>query len=243
MIKILGISFFNDSVEKIFDLLNQNGGLLTVPAAPALVNIPQDRAYYESLLFSDFVIADSGYMVLIWNTFFSPKVKRISGLELINYFIQHANEIKGEVFTINPSDVDSFENTNYLNGFDIQASLTNAYTAPYYNGNIQDELLIRLIEEHKPNWILVNIGGGTQEKLGLYLKNNLPYKPAVICTGAALAFKTGRQVKVTDWMDKLFVGWLARCISNPKLYIPRYFSAFKLIGLILKYKDKPIKFK
>lgn len=243
MIKILGILFFNETVNILFDLLNQNGGLLTVPAAPALVNIPHDKAYYESLLNSDYIIADSGYMVLVWNTFFSPKVKRISGLEFINSFIDNSYEIDGAVFTINPSEIDSIENTNYLNSIGIEKSSLSSYSAPFYKEDIKDEILLKQLEKLKPHWILVNIGGGTQEKLGLYLKNKLSYKPAIICTGAALAFKTGRQVKVTDWMDKLFVGWLARCISNPKLYLPRYFSAIKLIGLILKYKDKPVKIK
>jgi UDP-N-acetyl-D-mannosaminuronic acid transferase (WecB/TagA/CpsF family) len=99
-----------------------------------------------------------------------------------------------------------------------------------------------MIETQKPNWVIINIGGGTQEKLGLYLRQNLSYKPAIICTGAALAFKTGRQVKVSSWMDKLYIGWLARCIAKPKMYIPRYMSAFKLISLLFKYKNKQYKY-
>ena len=63
MSKILGINFFNDSVENLFNQLNVKGGLMTVPAAPALVNIMKDKLYYDSLLESDVVIADSGYMV------------------------------------------------------------------------------------------------------------------------------------------------------------------------------------
>lgn len=240
MSKILGITFFNDTVDVLFDRLNQNGGLMTVPAAPALVNIPKDKHYYQSLLESDFVIADSGYMVLIWNTFFKQKVRRVSGLEFINYFVENNSKIKGSVYTINPSEIDSFENTKYLKDNGVKASEDTSYTAPYYKNNITDPDLLLKLETSKPEWILVNIGGGTQEKLGLYLKQNLSYKPAIICTGAALAFKTGRQVKVKNWMDKLYIGWLARCVSNPKLYVPRYFKAFKLIGLLFKHKNTQI---
>jgi len=241
MSKILGISFFNDSLDNLFDQLNEKGGLLTVPAAPALVTIVNDTHYYDSLLKSDVVIADSGYMVLIWNTFFSSKVKRVSGLEFINHFIKNSKKVKGDVFTVNPSDIDSNENTKYLNSVGVKALPAHAYTAPYYKGEIVDQVLLDQLERIKPNWILVNIGGGTQEKLGLYLKEKLSYSPAIICTGAALAFKTGRQVKVRNWMDKLYVGWLARCISKPKLYVPRYWKAFKLIGLLFKYKTAQIK--
>lgn len=241
MSKILGINFFNESVENLFCQLNAKGGLMTVPAAPALLNIMKDRLYYESLLESDVVIADSGYMVLIWNTFFSSKVKRVSGLEFINQFIKSHDKIVGDVFTINPTETDSKENHKYLNSVGIKAHMSHSYTAPFYKGEIEDELLLSQLEKIKPRWILVNIGGGTQEKLGLYLKRKLSYCPAIICTGAALAFKTGRQVKVRSWMDRLYIGWLARCISNPKLYVPRYMKAFKLVRLLFKYKRAQIK--
>ena len=66
-----------------------------------------------------------------------------------------------------------------------------------------------------------------------FLKHNLPYSPAILCTGAALAFKTGRQVNMPSWVDYIYMGWLLRCISNPKVFIPRYFSGFKLLSMIL----------
>ena len=52
-VQILGIKFYNGLVKGVFDFLNEKGGLLTVPAAPALVTIKEDKPYYESLLKSD----------------------------------------------------------------------------------------------------------------------------------------------------------------------------------------------
>ena len=37
-------------------------------------------------------------------------------------------------------------------------------------------------------YILINLGSGIQEPLGLYLNENLNFKPGIICTGAAIAF-------------------------------------------------------
>ena len=113
-IQILGIPFFNGKVDELFSSLREEGGLLTVPAAPALINIPKDKAYYDSLLNSDFIIADSGYMVLIWNLTFSPKISRISGLEFMNYFLDNIIQTKSKLFTINPSTTDARINTNYF---------------------------------------------------------------------------------------------------------------------------------
>jgi UDP-N-acetyl-D-mannosaminuronic acid transferase (WecB/TagA/CpsF family) len=242
MSEILGIKFYNSGTGNLFDALNNSGGLLTVPAAPALVTIPKDKPYYDSLIHSDYVIADSGFMALVWNLFFKNKVIRISGLEFINYFLDHASEVKGTVLTVNPGATDARINTEFLKDKGIKTDVDLAYEAPFYKESIQDELLLKMIETQKPNWVIINIGGGTQEKLGLYIRQNLSYKPAIICTGAALAFKTGRQVKVSSWMDKLYIGWLARCIAKPKMYIPRYMSAFKLISLLFKYKNKQYKY-
>ena len=88
-IKILGIDFFKGKVNQVFEQLKNHGGLLTVPAAPALVTIAQDQDYYDALLQSDLVIPDSGYMVLIWNMISKHRINKISGLEFINYFIDH----------------------------------------------------------------------------------------------------------------------------------------------------------
>ena len=85
-LKILGIDFINGSAADVVDIL-KNGGLLVVPAAPALINIKKDPDYYNALLSADVVIPDSGYMALLWNMLHRKKIKRISGLEfLINFF-------------------------------------------------------------------------------------------------------------------------------------------------------------
>jgi UDP-N-acetyl-D-mannosaminuronic acid transferase (WecB/TagA/CpsF family) len=240
-VQILGINFFNGNVKNVFETLNKNGGLLTVPAAPALATIQNDPEYYNALLKSDVVIPDSGYMVLIWNTFFKKKITKISGLEFINYFIKAIpNQTTKNLFLINPSEIDSEINKEFFNDLGLQIDEEASYSAPYYKNNVVDNTLIDLIEKNKPNWIIINLGGGTQEKLGLFIKNKLSYSPAIICTGAALAFKTGRQVNIPVIIDKLYLGWLFRCFSNPKLFIPRYLKGFSLIKIILQFKEERV---
>lgn len=239
-VKILGIPFFNGSLEELFGALSSKGGVLTVPAAPALVNIPNDRLYYYSLLDSDFIVADSGYMVLLWNIFFKPSIRKLSGFAFIDFFLEQMDGSHDLVFTVNPTEIDQKININYLLSRNIHTSINDSYIAPFYEERVEDINLVGLIERRKPRWILINIGGGTQEKLGIYLKNKLTYSPAIICTGAALAFKTGRQVKVSKRIDNLYLGWLARILYNPKVFIPRYIKAIKLWQLIFKYKSSKI---
>lgn len=235
-LKILGINFFNGSTKEVVEKL-KSGGLLVVPAAPALVTIENDHSYYRALLAADVVIADSGYMALLWNFLHRKKIKRISGLEFLNFFVEDEEvRSQGSFLLINPQPKEAQANYTYLKGKGFNITEDSSYLAPFYKkDNVIDPELLSLIEKRKPKYIIINLGGGTQEKLGAYLKNNLSYTPAIICTGAAIAFLTGQQASIPNWADKLYLGWLFRCIEKPKLYIPRYFKAFKLCVMMIQH--------
>lgn len=239
LVKILGIDFFNGQVEEVVDIL-KDGGLLVVPSGPGLASIPNDITYYKSLRSADLVIADSGYMALLWNTTHSVKVNRISGLEFLTVFFSDEEIInENDLFLVNPRKEESASNLIYLNNNGYKLSDDHSYIAPIYEKNkIEDEALLEILEEKKPKYIIINLGGGVQEVLGAYLKKNLSYKPAIICTGAAIAFLTGEQAHIPNWADKLFLGWLIRCIEKPKQFIPRYLNAFKLMTVMLQFNPK-----
>lgn len=107
-----------------------------------------------------------------------------------------------------------------------------------YGTEIDDPLLIELLRTRRVRHIVVALGGGTQERLGLYLKRNLEYRPAIHCIGAAIAFLSGDQVRIPDWADQLYLGWLFRCLSAPRRYVPRYWSAFMLFPLLWHHRDR-----
>ena len=91
---------------------------------------------------------------------------------------------------------------------------------------IQDEALIERLRERRPRHIIVTLGGGNQERLGLYIKRKLDYRPSIHCIGAAIAFLSGDQVKIPDWADRRSLGWLYRCVSEPRRFVPRIGAPF-----------------
>ena len=88
----------------------------------------------------------------------------------------------------------------------------------------------------KPDFIILNLGGGVQEILGLYLKKNLKKKTKIICTGAAISFFTKDQAPINQIFDRFFLGWLIRILFKPGVYLPRYLKAFKLFKLVIDEK-------
>ena len=234
--QILGITFFVGSAQRAIDLV-RHGGLLVVPAAPALKNLPEDGEYREALLGADIAIADSSLMVMVWNFMQKDRIRRLSGLEyLVELLAQPEIREPRGTFWIMAGPDSAAKNIAWLNTQGIEVLPEDTYLAPMYGSRIEDETLLKQIRERKSRHVIVTVGGGTQERLGLYLKRNLESLPAIHCIGAAIAFLSGDQVEIPMWADRFYLGWLFRCLAEPKRFVPRYWSARKLVGLMFRYR-------
>ena len=240
MIKIKKFKFFKikfmDGDFKDIKFLLDKGGLLVLPAAPALANIYSDKSYHKALKHAEIALFDSGFFCLLLRIFKDTKVKKYSGLKFLTQFLDSSINCSDKILMINPSYGAQLLNKKYLKLKKINNS--NHYVAPFYNkNNINDLKLLKIIKKDKPKYIVINLGGGVQELLGSYLKSNLDYKPSIICSGAAIAFLTGQQAKIPLIFDKFYFGWLIRIIFNPFIFIPRYIKALKLIFLMKYIKN------
>lgn len=232
--RILGIDFFDGSVEEAIAKMRK-GGLLVVPAAPALKDLDTNADYREALLNADLAITDSAFMVLIWNKLQKNPISRLSGLEYLRALLLEPDVRQpGNTQWIMASPISAKRNLDWLAGQGITIPEDNIYMAPMYGAVIEDKPLLERLNRLRPQHVIVTVGGGTQERLGLYLKRNLNYLPAIHCIGAAIAFLSGDQVHIPVWADKFYLGWLFRSLSEPRRYIPRYWDARKLFALMIR---------
>jgi UDP-N-acetyl-D-mannosaminuronic acid transferase (WecB/TagA/CpsF family) len=237
--QILGIRFFVGHAHEAIDEALREGGLVVVPAAPALKNLSHDKRYRDALLGADFALPDSILMVLIWNLIEKNPIPKLSGLKYLRALIEREEfRTDGASFWIMPSSASAQRNVTWLGKNGIAVPAEDVYLAPMYGSTIEDAELLRRLEERRPRHIVVGLGGGTQERLGLYLKQHLGYKPAIHCIGAAIAFLSGDQVRIPVWVDKIGLGWLWRSVSNPVQYAPRYWNARQLAPLVLRYRER-----
>ena len=236
--RILGIEFFDGSARAAIDHI-RDGGLLVVPAAPALKDLDRNPAYREALLAADLALTDSAFMVLCWNRLQSIPIKRRSGLEYLRELLLEPDFRRpGNTLWIMANPASAKHNLAWLAQQGITIPEANIYMAPMYPAHdLADPALLDLIDCLRPQHIVLTIGGGTQERLGLYLKRSLAYRPAIHCIGAAIAFLSGDQVHIPVWADKYYLGWLFRSLSEPKRYIPRYWDARKLLPLMLRHRS------
>ena len=236
--QILGVNFYVGDVQGAIRRL-AGGGLLVVPAAPALKDVAWNDDYREALTNADVAIADSAFMVLVWNILQSDSIPRLSGLKYLKELLQlHDVRTPGNTFWVMAGSASSRKNMDWLKSEGIEVPPECVYQAPMYGSKIEDRELTDRLQLLRPKHVVITVGGGTQERLGLYLKRNLDYLPAIHCIGAAIAFLSGDQVRIPDWADRLYLGWLFRCMSSPRRFVPRYLSAPQLVPLLWRYRDQ-----
>ena len=235
-LQIFSIPFINGNYSVAIKLLDR-GNFMVVPSGPGLATIGTDLRYTQAVQNCDFAIPDSSFMILLLKMFKGIKIKKLSGYEFLKQFLNKKSFNENDLFLIDPSKNDSRMNYNYLTKIGIPINPSYQYIAPIYDeGEIEDSVLINRMNNLnlKPKYIIINLGSGIQEPLGLYLKQNLNFSPGIICTGAAIAFLTGSQANISPVIDKLYLGWFWRCIKNPRIFIPRYIKAIRLFFLFLK---------
>ncbi len=237
--QILGIQFFNGNVEEAVGLMLQRGGLLVAPSGTCFARLREDKIYRRAVIAADLAIADSGLMVFLWRLLRRQKVERISGYKYLKHLLGRLkDEGKRDVFWIlaTKHGQRSLFDWSRREGFSVAEK--NCYVAPWYGSEVDDRDLLALIEQHRPHDVIVAIGSGAQEKLGYFMRENLSYRPAIHCIGAALGFITGDQISIPDWADRFYLGWFWRLVAQPRIFIPRLSRAVELPWLIWKYGEK-----
>ena len=225
------IRFISAKYEVIQSILNKKGGYLVAPAASALVEIDNNKTYLNSLIKSRVSILDSGFFCILVRIFYKKKIKKFSGYKFLKNLLDDKKIKNKKILLIDPSKIDSRKNYELLK----QKKFSNIYSyiAPFYKKNTNDPRLIKIIEQKKPRYIIINIGGLKQEPLANYITKKISFKLNIYCTGAAIAFLTKRQAPINDMIDKFYLGWATRLIYNPRIVFIKFLKSFTLLKFFI----------
>jgi|LakMenEpi03Aug12_release.lakeMendotaPanAssembly.Ray.scaffolds.fasta_scaffold284939_2 N-acetylglucosaminyldiphosphoundecaprenol N-acetyl-beta-D-mannosaminyltransferase len=238
-INIFDIKFIDANVDEIYHEI-EKGGFMIAPSAPSLTLLELDENYRASMKNSNFAIFDSSLLCLLLLLTKGIKVQKISGLKFLKFFLEKIKHYENDsIFLIDPTLRDMQKNRMLINSHKYQLQKSHQYIAPIYNKSpIIDIELLKLLEKLKPKWILINLGGGVQEMLADYIKSNISFKASILCTGAAIAFITGEQAKIPTIIDRMYLGWLMRCLVDGKKFIPRYIKGLKIVFMLIRTQVK-----
>lgn len=233
----LGIPFWSADAASLLREADENGGLLTVPSAPSLAEMRRDPFLRKAYVESDWAVMDGGYVALVLRFVFRRRWPRISGLQLLERLLgtnghdQAVPFAKRRVLWVMPGADEERRVGKLLAGLGFEANRQHFYQAPIYRSleDYDDSRLREAVLRFQPDWIVLGIGGGKQEKLGFCLRSALRNEgvplPVILCTGGAIAFLSGGQAHIPVWADRMYLGWLLRIIDNPRTFARRYWNA------------------
>ena len=240
-IRILGIDFYNDSLERALNVAHDSGGLFLAPSGPGLAELGRNPYYDRALQEAEVNLIDSGYLVLLWKRQTGQSLERHSGLKFIKALVEDATfKSNPKQIWVMPTPAHTHATRAFLQREGLALGDNQFYEAPYYTESlVTDEALLVKIRTERPDYVILAIAGGKQEILGHWLRAQLDYKPAIICIGAAIAFLSGQQANIPPWADCMYLGWLFRILIDPKTFLPRYWKARKLMKILHTYGENP----
>lgn len=236
-VRILGIDFYNDSLERALEQAHNEGGLFLAPSGPGLSELGLNPHYDRALQEADVNLIDSGYLALLWNQRTGQQLERHSGLKFIKALVEDPLcKSNPKQLWVMPTPTHTKATSEFLLREGFALGSHNFYEAPFYTESpVTDPALLQTIQAERPDYVILAIAGGKQEVLGHWLRAHLDYKPAIVCIGAAIAFLSGQQARIPDWADRLYLGWLLRIFADPKTFFPRYWKARKLKKILHTY--------
>jgi UDP-N-acetyl-D-mannosaminuronic acid transferase (WecB/TagA/CpsF family) len=232
-VRVLGIDFFAGPVEEAVDIA-LGGGVVVGPSAPVLVLASREPLLQAALERADLAIPDSALMVLHSRLRGHRSFPRVSGLRYLAHLIRRdAMRRAGATFWVMPTQAAAGRTLRWLRGQGTDVCEDDFYVAPMYRAeNLRDAELLARLKDRRPQHAILCVGGGIQERLADGLREDLDWKIGLHCTGAAIAFLTGDQIRIPMWADAIYLGWLFRCLSDRGRSLRRYLPSLELIRLI-----------
>ena len=228
------IQFYNYSPKYVLNKI-MRGGYLVAPAASSISTVYKNSHYWISLQNSSMAILDSGLLCLLLKLIGIKKITKLSGYLLLTEFIKTKKFKKKKLLLINPNLKHTNINELYLKRKQFERIFS--YNAPKYTKSLllNDIKLLKLVNDINPDVILINIGGEKQEILAHSIYKKIKNKKiSILCLGAAISFLTGLQARITKNIDKYYLGWLFRFISEPRIFGKRVLSSLYLFIIFFK---------
>ncbi len=231
---ILGIPFFTGTVKQAVEE-TMRGALVVAPSGPNLANeLRRVPVYRSAVTGADVALTDSAVMVAVHRMATGRTVPRHSGLKFLEAILRvPVLKSPGAAFWVMPTKEEGEKIAAWLHAQGFPVDEGNTCVARFYDAYpIKDEELLHKLRSAKPRVVFLNLAGGKQEVLGAWLRERLDPRPGIVCTGAAIAFLAGTQARIPVWADRCGLGWLLRCIYNPRKFIPRYWRALPLLWMV-----------
>jgi len=229
-----------DAAERILSLTKRTGGPCEFVVTPNVdhVLILQNneglrRAYADAAL----VVADGWPVVLASQLLGQPLPERVPGSDVVPAVLGAARGPKPlRVFLLGAGPGVAERAARRIHDRWHGVRVTGVYSPPFgfEKDDAENEKILRLIAEAKPDLLLVGLGAPKQE-LWVHKNRNRIAASVALCIGATIDFIAGEKPRAPQWVQNIGFEWFHRMMSEPGRLLPRYAkNALVFPGIVVR---------
>ena len=239
-VNLFGIKIHNimmgEAIQRIDEMIRTNRkGYIVTPNVDHVVKLQKDDEFRKVYSSASLVLTDG--MPLVWASRLVGNgiVERVAGSDLMPELCRYAWENGSRIFMLGAGPGVAVKAAESLRER-YEGIMIDTYSPSYgFEKNMEEnEHIINMINEAKPDILFVGVGAPKQEK---WLYNNLDKLDVKVGlgVGASIDFIAGNIRRAPKWMQKSGLEWFYRFISEPGRLFRRYFiEDMALIPLVMK---------
>ena len=175
------------------------------------------------------VLPDGAPMLWASAMFRTPIRERVTGCDLIPELARLSQERGYGIYLLGSTDASAEAAVEVLKARYPGVKIVGRYSPEYAPlERMNDEEMIRRINEAKPAIVLVCFGNPKQE-IWIYRNKDRIVPSVLIGVGGSLDLIGGMLQRAPTWMQKLHCEWIYRMVQEPARLIPRYAGDVKAL--------------
>lgn len=228
IIIISGIPISNIDYKEVIEEVERSISLskpvyFVTPNIDHIVKLQKDDEFRKIYIDAVLVLADG--MPLIWAAKFlgTPIKEKISGSDLFPKLCEVAVEKGYRLFFIGGRPGAALKAAEVLRDRYPDIQIVGTYSPPFRfeNDREENDKIVRMIKNAKPDILFVALGTPKQEKW-IYKYRNEYQVPLSIGIGASFEFLSGMVKRAPFWMQRVGLEWFWRLMMEPKRLWKRY---------------------
>lgn len=229
----------SDAIQRLDAFIEARTPVYAVtPNVDHMVKLQRDDEFRKIYGEASLVLCDGA--PLIWASKFlgNPIKERVCGSDLFIKLSEVASQKGYKLYFLGGRPPSALRSSEILRRMFPNIKIVGTYSPPFgfENDKEENEKIVRLISEAKPDILFVGLGAPKQEKW-IYKYHKRVGVPVSIGIGVSFEFISGQVKRAPFWIRRCGFEWLWRLIMEPKRLWKRYLiDDLEFFLLILKQK-------
>jgi N-acetylglucosaminyldiphosphoundecaprenol N-acetyl-beta-D-mannosaminyltransferase len=201
-----------EAADRLESFIAERFSRLVVTPNPEMIVCAQTDPELKSILNSaDLRVPDGISMIVVSKIMGNPLKERVSGIDLLQEMLKRSARKGYKIFLLGGAQGVGEEARQK-----IELAFPDINIVGVENGYFgEDSKVIAKIKACRPDLLFVGLGAGRQEKWINHHRGELKV-PVSVVIGGSLDVISGRKRRAPVWIQKLYIEWLYRLITEPE---------------------------